>query len=46
MYFADTGPAAVIGNTVVVETVRTRGIVVRIPTSLPWAKSADKSQAC
>jgi hypothetical protein len=46
MYFADTAPAIVIGNTRVVETVRTGGIVVRIPASPPWAKSADTFRAC
>jgi hypothetical protein len=46
MYFADTDPATVIGNTGVVETARTGGIVVRIPASPPWARSADAFRPC
>jgi hypothetical protein len=46
MYFADSGPVATIGNTAVVESVGSGGIVVRIPASPPWAKSADTFRAC
>jgi len=46
MYFADTDPVGVIGDTAVVETVGSGGIVVRIPASPPWAESVDKFRTC
>lgn len=46
MYFADAGIAVTISNTAIVEPASSGGIVVRIPASPPWAKSADTFRPC